>query len=162
MFNMRKGKLGDKLPDLLSNPRAFLQEVCGSLDILNRSDVRLGMNEYQDDLRVVNGIRRGEDFHPILIRPVGDSPDKLAGFELVPPDDTGLVSAFTGKQWNQWNSLPPEFSFEEVADKTVPRSSLHRLIKRAKSLGALSHDEKSGVFRKVGATVDEGLGGTRR
>jgi hypothetical protein len=89
----------------------------------------------------------------MLIRPVGGSPDKLAGFELVPPDDAGLVSAFTATQWTQWKSLPLEFTFEAVADKIVPRASLSRLVKRARSLGALDHDEKSGLFRKVGTIV---------
>ncbi len=147
--NMRKQDPHRGLPDLLSNPRGFLEEVCGTLDIHNRSDVRLGMDEYGEDTRVINGVRRGEEFHPLLVRPVGEPPENLAGFELVPPNDTDLVSALTSGQLKYWKDLATEFSFEAVADKTVPRSSLSRLIRRAQSLGLLVYDEKSGRYRKV-------------
>jgi RecA-family ATPase len=63
-FNLRKldGKrMGGRVP-LLLDPRAWLEEVCGTLDILNRSDVRLGMDLYE--MRVINGIRRGESMDP--------------------------------------------------------------------------------------------------
>ncbi len=146
-FNLRKRDRRATAPDLMSNPRDWLEEVCGSLDILNRSDVRLGMDFYNDDIRVINGIRRGEEMEPILVKPVGDSPDKLAGFELSPANEVDLKSALTATQQSHWEKLPEKFSFEEMANKPVPRASLHRLIKRAKSLGILQ--EQDGAWVKV-------------
>ena len=139
-FNLRKRDRRAAPPDLMSNPRDWLEEVCGSLDILNRSDVRLGMDFYNDDIRVINGIRRGEEMEPILVKPVGDSPDKLAGFELSLANEVDLKSALTATQQSHWEKLPDKFSFEEIADKSVPRTSLHRLINRTQSLGALKQE----------------------
>jgi hypothetical protein len=150
-FNMRKQdrKAGQKgLPDLLSNPRAFLEEVCGSLDIHNRSDVRLGMDVYGgDDRRVINGIRRGEHFDPLLVRPV-EHLDSPAGFELAPPSDSDLTSALTWRQNEHWKNLPDDFAFDDVAEKVVPRASLFRLIKRTQLLGRLRKDD-AGRYWKV-------------
>jgi len=147
-FNLRKKDRTARRPDLLSHPREWLEEVCGSLDIMNRSDVRLGMDflDREEQVRVINGIRRGEEMHPLLIRPV-DYLDRLAGFELSPADETDLKIALTSKQHIHWKSLPERFQFEEVANKVVPRVSLHRLLKRAKSLGVLLHE--NGVYTKV-------------
>ena len=146
-FNLRKRDRRAFAPDLMSNPRDWLEEVCGSLDILNRSDVRLGMDFHNDDIRVINGIRRGEEMEPILVKPVGDSPDNLAGFELSPANEVDLKSAFTSKQQEYWKKLPDKFRFEEVADTVVPRASLYRLINRAKSLGILQ--EQDGAWVKA-------------
>ena len=145
-FNLRKKDRRAAAPDLMSNPRDWLEEVCGSLDILNRSDVRLGMDFHNDDIRVINGIRRGEEMEPILIRPVGD-PDNLGGFELSPVDELDLMSAFTSKQQEYWRKLPDRFRFEDVADKVVPRATLSRMNKLAKSLGIL--DEQDGYWIKL-------------
>jgi hypothetical protein len=146
-FNLRKkDKRSLKVIDLLCNPRDWLEEVCGSLDILNRSDVRLGIDVCKEDIRVINGIRRGEEMHPILIRPIGDPPDNLAGFELCNLQGSDQEFAFTPEQRAYWQKLPSTFRFDEVADKLVPRSSLFRLISRAKSLGVLTNEQ--GRYRK--------------
>jgi hypothetical protein len=145
-FNMRKkDRRSQSSPNLLSDPRDWLEDVCGTLDIMNRSDVRLGMDFYGDDVRVVNGVRRGEEMHPLLIRPVGD-PDGLGGFELCPPNQLSLLSSLTPSQADYWRKLPAEFRFEQVADRIVPRSSLFRLLTRAKSLGLV--EETDVVWRK--------------
>ena len=139
-FNLRKKDRLAGHPNLLIDPRGWLEEVCGALDIVNRSDMRLGMDFYNEDIRVINGIRRGEDMNPVLVRPFGD-PDNLAGFELCPADGMDLKVALPPKQHQHWEKLPQEFRFEEVANKVVPRASLHRLIKRAKSLGVLRQQD---------------------
>jgi hypothetical protein len=148
-FNLRKMDRKGGRSDLLSDPRGWLEEVCGSLDLLNRSDVRLGIDSRGDDIRVLNGIVRGKEMHPVLIRPFVDTQERLAGFEQVPAGDLDLLSAFTDRQKAHWDKLPKEFKFEEVADQTVPRSTLSRLIKRTLSLGALTKTHE-GVFRKTG------------
>jgi hypothetical protein len=74
-FNMRKDIKRGALPQLLQQPRAWLEEVCGTLDIANRADARLGMDFHQGegDLKVINGIRRGEDLHPLVLCTMGES-----------------------------------------------------------------------------------------
>ena len=147
-FNLRKQDRRAGRPNLVFHPRAWLEEVCGSLDIMNRSDVRLGMDFFDEneEIRVINGVRRGEEMEPLLIRPSGD-PGKLAGFDLCPANEMDQMCALTQKQQQHWEKLPAQFRFEEVADKLVPRASLHRLIKRAKSLGIL--DEQDGYWINV-------------
>ena len=146
-FNLRKRDRQNGRPELLSDPRGWLEEVCGTLDIHNRSDVRLGMDFYGDEARVVNGVRRGEEMDPLLIRPVGDPIAGLAGFEICPPSGLNLVSALTYQQRKYWDALPKEFRFDDIAEKIVPRSSLSRLLRRAKSLALIRED--AGTWRKV-------------
>lgn len=43
-FNLRKKDKKGSKPSLLLNARDWLEEVCGTLDILNRCDVRLGVD----------------------------------------------------------------------------------------------------------------------
>jgi hypothetical protein len=145
-FNLRKRDRRAPKPSLLDAPRDWLDEVAGSIDIMNRSDVRLGIDVFDENIRVINGIRRGEELHPLMIQAVGD-PDALAGFERVEPDALVLRAAFTKRQRHHWRSLPEEFRFDEVADNSVPRASLFRLIGRARSLGVLSLDGR--VYRKT-------------
>jgi hypothetical protein len=148
-FNLRKWtKKDSRRPDLLAEPRGWMEEVCGTLDILNRSDVRLGMDIHDDEVRVINGIRRGEEMHPLLIRPVSTEGENLAGFELCPPEGVNLRTALTTKQYEYWGVLPAEFRFDEIADRTVPRASLKRLLDRAKSLGLI--EPHNGAWRKKG------------
>jgi hypothetical protein len=148
-FNLRKKDLKRGTTDLLSDPRDWLEEVCGSLDICNRSDVRLGIDERngKKEVRVINGIVRGREMDPILIRSAVTADDKLAGFEQVIPDALDLLAALSNVQRTYWLKLPQEFKFDEVADKLVPRSSLFRLIRAASRLGALSRAE-DGSYRK--------------
>jgi hypothetical protein len=134
--------------DLLADPRDWLEEVCGSLDLLNRSDVRLGIDIQRDEVRVINGIVRGREMHPLLIRPFLNSDDRPAGFEQVTPDQLEIYASFTGRQQEYWEKLPSQFKFEEVADQTVPRSTLSRLIKVAVSFGSLIKGN-DGLFKKA-------------
>lgn len=147
--NLRKKDRRSGRADLLIDPREWLEEVSGTLDILNRCDVRLGIETYahDEDVRVINGIVRGREMHPLLIRPVRNRDDQLAGFEQVTPGSLDLLTALTGKQKQHWDKLPTEFRFEQVADNLVPRASLSRLIERLLQLGALKRGE-DGAYRK--------------
>ena len=58
------------------------------------------------------------------------------------PDTLGQ---FTYLSWDA-GALPESFRFEDVADKSVPRSTLSRLLNRAKSLGMVV--EVDGVWTK--------------
>lgn len=146
-LNLRKkDRRSTSQPDLLTDPRAWLEDVSGSLDILNRCDVRLGIDFNGEDVRVINGVRRGEDMHPLLIRLVGDLPDGLAGFEPCSPTDLTLKLTLTTTQLAYWEKLPQEFRFEEIADRVVPRATLYRLLKKAQSLTIV--EERNGVWRK--------------
>jgi len=147
-FNLRKRDKRGTKANLLVDPRDWLEDVCGSLDLLNRSDVRLGIDEHAEDVRVINGIVRGREMHPLLIRSVQNADDQLAGFEQLSPDHLDLWMGLSKAQKGYWELLPQEFRFEEVAERLVPRSSLSRLIARTKSFGALQQGE-DGVFRKL-------------
>jgi len=146
-FNLRKEDRHARRCQLLVDPRTWLEEVCGSLDLMNRCDVRLGMDTYDEECRVINGIRRGEEMVPLVIRPVEVGPEVYAGFELAP---ARLESIFTKSQIDHWYKLSWPFRFEDVADKLVPRSSLSRLLKRA-SLAGLAR-ERDGLWRSAGGT----------
>ena|SRR5215469_16502041 len=139
-FNLRKRDKKRGKDDLLFDPRGWLEEVCGTLDILNRSDVRLGVDSNGDESRVLNGIRRGEDMHPLIVRPVEIAPGDCAGFELCPPDTQTL---FTPTQRGYWEKLPGAFRFEDVADKIVPRSTLWKLLERARQAGLAGQEDGS-------------------
>jgi hypothetical protein len=150
-FNLRKRDKKTGKDDLLLNPRGWLEEVCGTLDLLNRSDVRLGMDFYGEDARVVNGIRRGEEMHPLIVRPVKIAPREYAGFELCLPDTQTL---FTPKQRGYWGKLTWPFWFDDMADKIVPRSTLWKILERARQAG-LAYVKANGQWDKcpVGGTT---------
>ena len=151
--NLRKRDRRGGRADLLTDARGWLEEVSGSLDILNRSDVRLGIETYahDEDVRVVNGIVRGREMNPLLIRPVCNRDDHLAGFEQVTSDNLGLLTALTPRQKEHWDKLPAHFRFDQVADDLVPRASLFRLIDKAESLDAIERREDGGYHKKTSA-----------
>jgi hypothetical protein len=141
-FNLKKVDKKRPMPNLLANPRDWLDEVSGAKEIMSRSDIRLGIDFYdvEQTVRVINGIQRGEPCNPLLILSAGD-PE--AGFELCPADKFSLLDVFTFKQGEYWRKLPPSFTFTEGVGAGVPRSSLSRLVKRATSVGLLrSEDDK--------------------
>ena len=133
--------------DLLTEPRDWLDEISGTIEIMNRCDVRVGVDTHAEDVRVLNGIRRSEEMDPLLFRPVYDSSDAPNGFELVTPDALTVLAALTNTQTKHWQNLPEEFRFEEVANKLVPRASLKRLIDRTTLMGSLRRID--GVYKKV-------------
>lgn len=147
-FNLRKQDPGREKPDLLHNPRVWLEEVCGTLDLINRSDIRLGMDylDEEKDQRVINGVRRGEPFDPIVVKSIGKD-GELAGFEIVSHKEADLLSSLTKKQKAYYVQLPEWSHFDEVADKIVPRASLWRLLNRLKSLGLV--EEVDGLWHKT-------------
>jgi hypothetical protein len=143
-FNLRKpDQKKTHKAKLLDDPRGWLQEVSGANEIMTRSDIRLGIDFFDEEqiTRVINGIRRGEPFDPFLIEPAGDP---LAGFEQCPPDRFKLQDVFTPKQIGYWEKLPEAFTFKQ-ATYSVPKSSLHRLIERAKSVGLLRRENERWV-----------------
>jgi hypothetical protein len=151
-FNLRKRDRSLKSPrvDLLSDPRGWLEEICGSLDLLNRSDCRLGMDFHgSDGVRVVNGIRRGEEMRPLLIRGVflGDDPDVPAGFELVQADNTDVVMALPPKLFDYWQALRREFTFAQAV-ALMGKSNFHRLKEITESLRVLESIGR-GTYKKV-------------
>jgi AAA domain len=145
-YNLRKKDRRLERPSLLTNPREWLDEIAGSSDIMNRSDVRLGMDFYEEDeVRVINGIWRGELMEPLLIEPIfhGQNP---AGFKRVEIDRIIATGLLTEKQRVHWNSLPEEFTFEQ-GKQFVPGGSLSRLTNRAQRLCLMTHEGNK--FRKV-------------
>ena len=137
-FNLRKKDTRGERADLVTDPRGWLEEVCGTLDIVNRSDVRLGMDFYgeDDDLRVINGVRRGDFFDPLFIKPMGPI-NRLAGFDRCTQQELNLLVGLTPKQKARYIQLRQigSFKFGEVADHIIPNNSLYRILKKLESLG---------------------------
>jgi hypothetical protein len=148
-YNLRKADRKAEPKDLYLQPRSWLDEVGGSVKIQARADVRMGFDLYSttpEKIRVLNGIRRGEDFHPLMLSEVGEEPN-LAGFTLATPQDMTVALSLTPGQKVHWKALPQDFKFEDVADCVVPRASLSRLLKRLGGLGAIEQ-AGDGVWHK--------------
>jgi AAA domain len=146
-FNLRKPDAKNpRKSNLLSNARGWLQEVSGVNEILTRSDIRLGIDFFDEEqtIRVINGIQRGEPFNAMLIQPAGD-PE--SGFELCPPEKFKVNDVFTSKQVDYWGKLPPSFTFNEGLRAGVPRSSLSRMMHQAMSVALLRSED--GKWTKV-------------
>jgi hypothetical protein len=142
VFNLHRRRRRHERPSLLKSPLDWLEDVAGNLDLENRSDVRVGIDFHPSNPegRVLNGVRRGEDMHALVIQQVG-IPGELKGFELARPELLDVARAFSRQQRQYWHSMPNEFHFEDIADKSVPRASLSRLLERARSLGLLKSNE---------------------
>lgn len=139
--NLRKTDRRAIIPDLLKDPHGWLEEISGTLDIVNRSDVRIGMARYSEGISIVNGARRNEDMHPLLLAPIDDNPDELAGFRPITSKTSDLTRIFTEEQLTYWGKLPVRFHFSDFANNGIPKSSLSRLINRAVSVGILARSE---------------------
>lgn len=143
-FNLKKEDKKTPKPNLLADARGWLEEVSGAKEIMSRSDIRLGIDFFDDEqiIRVINGVQRGEPFNPLLIQPAGD-PE--AGFDLCTPDHFSLRDVLSSKQLSYWYSLPERFTYKQARALGVPNSSLGRLIERAKSVGLLHKDGEAWV-----------------
>lgn len=139
--NLRKIDRRAVVPDLLRDPHGWLEEISGTLDIVNRSDVRIGMARYSEGISIVNGARRNEEMHPLLLAPVDDNPDELAGFRPITSKASDLTRIFTDEQLAYWKKLPDTFHFVDFANNGIPKSSLSRLINRAVSVGILTRND---------------------
>lgn len=144
-FNLRKSDRKNGRPDLLLDPRGWLDEVCGSLDLLNRCDVRLGFDE-RSEAKVLNGLRRGEGMTPTVVQSIEVAPLEYAGFEIAPGASTVAEAVLKKTELKHWNSLPDGFTFSE-GEKIVPHSSLDRLVKKCVGLGLLVNQQ--GRYAKV-------------
>jgi hypothetical protein len=76
--------------------------------------------------------------HPLTVRPVEVARGEYAGFELCSPDTQAL---FTSTQRGYWDKLPGSFRFDDVADKIVPRSTLWKLLERARQAGLAAQED---------------------
>jgi hypothetical protein len=153
LFNIRKKDQRMEDPDLLGNPRGFLQEISGSNELLNRADVRLGFDFHPRDreVRVIGGVLRGVgELHPILVRSIGEPPDQLSGYEQVPPESADLAAVLTVQQldyWHKlWNGTGEVFTWQEARALGIPKSTLWKIMERGKSFGLLA---KSGSTKST-------------
>lgn len=155
--NLRKlNRTGDNRPDLLTNPHEWLEEVCGSLDVMNRSDNRLGIDLLKGDgeIRVINGVVRGGGGSAILIKPTTlpqpdeDNDPTYSGWEWVSADAITIRFALPQKMHEGWASLPKQFRYSEVVPDLLTNGTWIRLKKKAMSLGILRLDEDN-TYHKV-------------
>lgn len=150
-YNMRKLDPKAPIPDLIEDPHGWLREISGSNNLLSRSDIRIGMARRgrDDDVRLINGIRRGENMYPMLLLPVevGGDPDVLGGFRRVSAQQGELRKMLGGKLGDYFSKLPSTFKFNDVAGNGVPRSTLSRLLNAAESLGYIT--KSKGLWAKT-------------
>lgn len=140
--NLRKvDRRATGFPDLAKDPHGWLEEISGTLDIVNRSDVRIGMARYSEGVSIVNGARRSEDMHPLLLAPIDDDPEELAGFRPITSSVRDLARIFSDEQLVHWNKLSKRFKFNDFANNGIAKSSLSRLVHRSLSIGILERDE---------------------
>jgi len=151
ILNLRKIDRSNKIPDLLKNPREWLMEVRGSMTQLDRSDTRIGIDNYKQDkegiIKVVNGLIRGRDFYSMFIKPIQNLDDEYCGYSLCDPGEVQHTLGFTPAANNAWATLSPEFTWAEAKKCGITQGTLQRTIKHASKLGIL---KKGGnIYRKV-------------
>jgi len=150
-LNVRKSDRRGERPDLLTQPHLWLEETSGLLDLMNRCDIRLGIDHYKNDQRILNGAVRGGSADPIVIKSVVTGYTKseepiFGGWERVIPDDDPRF-LFSEKQAEYWEMLPSRFKYIDVVPSLIPKSSFSRLFHRAESLGLLNQTAL-GVYEK--------------
>jgi hypothetical protein len=137
---------------LVNNARLWFQEVNGSNKIGAHGDLRLGMAAIDEQQFVVSGFRRGKDMlAPVFFEKTLDAAEpydadgnpRYAGFTLIPPPPDAFQK-LKPEQLAQLQRLalamPSGFRFNEVADKTIPRVTLHRLLQAAIKAGLVCKD----------------------
>lgn len=156
-FNTRKkSRISQHHPSLVKDPRDWLEEASGGLEIQSRSDVRLGL-EYKGDpgdrLFHFNGWRRGEDMEPILLESVvlGEDEDrklKLAGFQASAVKDEDEAELLTPSQLEVWKGMAPgDYGIDDLQAAGLPRSSAYNMRNRLLRLGMVK-DLGGGRFGK--------------
>lgn len=144
-LNLRKLDKRTTCTKLIEHPDEWMEEVSGTADIINRCDVRLGMEADEDmgeGAKVVNGFRRSDGpIGKLLIESVGDDPKHLAGYRLRQVDSLGLSRGLTEKQQIYWSMLPLSFTFDEALKLGVPRVSFHNTMLAARGLSAIKTEK---------------------
>ena len=147
VFNLRKTKDHNNMPDLFASPRSWLQETAGNLDLQNRSDVRLGLDDWQEQegLLALNGIRRGTKMEPLVIEAIGRQ-DEETGFKLVNKDILLPEKVFSSRQLEGWEAMGDAFSIEDLS-QVMSVGTAYRIVKRALTFGLLQ--QVGDEYRKV-------------
>lgn len=144
VFNLRKRNKMAKMPDnhLLTDPHDWMQEVCGSLDLINRSDSRIGVDRYvgADDTIIINGVGRSETFDPILAHIESLDNGAPAGFGSYHLTSTDLLKLLTPDMQRNWQKLPERWCSQDAIELGMSKSNVSKLKKRAISLGILEID----------------------
>lgn len=148
VFNLRKRDRHADVPPLLENPHDWLQECAGTLDIQNRSDVRLGMEPLKEgelEPVVLHGFRRGEAMEPFVLEPAWYG-ERMCGFQRVPYNTLDLNAALSPRMRDVWECIPAQFTRTD-AEHACSRATAYRFIARALALGLIV-EESAGVYTK--------------
>lgn len=130
---------------LLNNPREWFKEVAGTNKIGAHADVRLGMAATSPDEHqfVINGFRRGKALTPICFEKSLNQEQEYDGFTMSQLPE-GAIVALGSEQIEKLRKLPSRFRFGEVADKQMPRATLHRLLVAAQKAGRAFKESDGG------------------
>jgi hypothetical protein len=144
VFNLRKRNKMVTLEDnlLLTNPHDWMQEVCGSLDLVNRADTRIGVDRYvgADDTLIISGVGRSEAIEPIIAQIEALDDDTQAGFGAYHLTEADLLKLLTPDMRKNWKKLPAHWCPQDALDVGMSKSNVSKLKKRALSLGILEID----------------------
>ena len=158
VFNLKKdgGDSTNKRPPLIEYPHDWLESISGSLDLQNRSDVRIGMElltKGERDSFVLNGIRRGETFEPFVLEieylpetEEGQEPPK-AGFKRVEASSLDLRQVFTSKMFEAWMAVDATFTVRDLMLHTT-NGTAYRVVERARRY-KLVRETGKGVYEKL-------------
>ena len=154
VYNLRKANKNIEPPNLFQDPRGWLQETAGSLDIQNRSDVRLGFDEYpaEDGILVLNGLRRDEKMGPVLLEPVwyaapGMDKERETGFKEATLRNVKVDTILNRRQLNVWQQIGEDFTVAGL-EGLMPRSSAYNMVQRCLTSG-LARKVSEGAYRKA-------------
>lgn len=145
VFNLKKADPRADKPNLLVDPRTWLQQTSGAMAILDRSDVRLGLDEHPETegVLVLHGLRRSEKMEPLLLEPdmfrgPDDAVDRETGFKIVDPGVADLTEALSPAMLDAWVQLESGgVTMQDILGVCRSRSMAYRLKARALALGLL-------------------------
>ena len=156
VFNLKKAdKRAASQPNLLENPRGWLQETAGSLAIQDRSDVRLGLDETMEEsgILVLNGLTRGRKMEPIILEHDWRF-DPEAGKEVetgfVPSTHAPEIESLTTlseRMQSAYNIVGDEFSRDDLEAAGLPRATAYRMLERMKN-ARMAHRLPDGRWKK--------------
>lgn len=146
-FNTRKKhRLSQHRPSLIKDPRDWLEEASGGMEIQSRADARVGL-EYRghsaDGIHEFNGWRRGEPMEPMFLTPFvlgedGEGNSRLAGFEPTAVTDEDTLDLLSPKMKEVYDDIAPGdvYTMADLIAK-MPRSTAYSFKRQAVRLGLL-------------------------
>jgi hypothetical protein len=154
VLHLRKRDRQAQGPKLIDDPHAWTEEVLGSVVWSASADVRIGLEAFGEDGRVLfNGYRRGDgELGPRILRhrmEVVDGEPRPVAFELAPSEEAAraLLAPMIADKFTQL-PIGEAITWEGLMEIGLPKSSASRMVARAEAAGLLEGDRQAKVFRR--------------